>query len=344
MSEFVVVGAGVMGAATARALARQGREVVLLERFALNHDRGSSHGTSRIFRFSYHEERYVRMAMESLPLWRELEDETGTDLLTITGGLDLGAALMDDHIEALGAAGAAFEVLDAAAVGERFPHLRVQPGERALFQPDSGFVLAEASVAAMAASAVKHGADLREETTVRELRRSADGVEVVTDAETFRPSVVVVTAGGWGRGLLEGVDYALPVTPTLETVAFFDIPTPVFPTLIDWRTPPFYSLPSPGRGLKVGEFRVGPVIDPDAADRVPSEESIAHMSAWVAERWRGADPRPTHAEACIYTNTPDEHFVLDRDGPVVVGSPCSGHGFKFAPWIGQRLAELAMQA
>ncbi len=340
--DVVVVGAGVMGAATARALARRGREVTVLERFEAGNVHGSSHGVARIFRLSYHEERYVRMAMESVPLWRALEEESGERLLVTLGGVDCGAIALERHVPALAAAGAAHEVLSGRQVAERFPFLRVGAEEQAVYQPDAGITMADATVRAMLRSAVAYGAEVRERTPARTVRVDGGRVEVETDGGVLRPRVVVVTAGAWVRNVLGDTGIDVPVTPTRETVAYFRIPEEdVLPPFIDWRDPPFYSLPSPGQGLKVGEFRVGPAIDPEDLSREPDTVSVEHMSAWVAERFPTADPEPHLAETCLYTNTADEDFILERHGPVVVGSPCSGHGFKFAPWIGERLADLA---
>jgi sarcosine oxidase len=338
--DAVVVGAGVMGAATARGLARAGHQVVLLERFELGHARGSSHGRSRIFRFSYQDPMYARMAQQALPLWRELEEEAGQELLRTTGGIDLGPAV-DGHARALHACGAAFELLGGEELVERFPALNVPPEDRALFQPDAGVVLADRAVAALIASAVDHGTDVRERTQVLGLTTREQGVEVSTPAETLRARVVVVTAGAWARGLLSGSGIDIPTRPTRETVAYFSLQDDGLPTLVEWGSPAGYALPSPGQGIKAGEHGAGPEIDPDAEPAGPSQASVDRLRAWVRERFPAADPEPHHAETCLYTNTPDESFILDRRGPIVIGSPCSGHGFKFAPLIGERLARLA---
>ncbi|HYH28365.1 MAG TPA: FAD-dependent oxidoreductase [Actinomycetota bacterium] len=338
--ETVVVGAGVMGAATAYALARRGVEVALLERFEVGHRNGSSHGAARIFRFSYHEERYVRMAMDSLPLWRRLERDSGREILSIRGGVDYGVPALSDHLDALRAAGARHEVVASEEVTDRYPFLRAKPGERALLQPDAGIVLADGTLRAFLDASPD--VDLREGERVTALRVDGDRAIVETEQEIYSSDVAVVTAGGWAKGLLEGIGYRLDVRVTAETVAYFRTPDEErLPAIIDWRDPPFYALPSPGQGLKVGEFRVGPEVDPDGERPPPSEESIRHMSDWVGERYATVETTPHHAETCLYTNTPDEDFVLDRAGPVVVGSPCSGHGFKFAPLIGEMLADLA---
>ena len=158
----------------------------------------------------------------------------------------------------------------------------------------------------------------------------------------MRAESVVVTAGSWARRLLSSAGIALDVRPTRETVAYFaldEVPPPV----VEWGTPAIYALPDPGRGLKVGQHIAGPTTDPDD-EGAPDAASVARLQTWVAERFPTADPRARRPETCLYTNTPDESFVLERHGNVVVGSPCSGHGFKFAPLIGDLLADLAEQA
>ncbi|MGH2676871.1 MAG: FAD-dependent oxidoreductase, partial [Actinomycetota bacterium] len=218
-ADAVVVGAGVMGSATARVLAGAGVDVILLELFAVGHARGSSHGRSRIFRFSYPDRRYVRMAMEALPLWREVEEDAGEELLRTTGGLDFGPTVMD-HAEALGAEGARFELLDETDVAARFPFLRPPTG-RALFQPDAGFVRADQAVAAFVRTAASAGAEVVEERPAVSVRAEGGQAVVETKEETYRAPVAVVTAGGWARTLLGPAGIDLPVRPTRETVGYF---------------------------------------------------------------------------------------------------------------------------
>jgi sarcosine oxidase len=338
-TDVVVVGAGVMGAATAAALARGGRDVMLMERFQVGHDRGSSHGRSRIFRLSYPEPGFVRMAQEALPLWRRLEEEAGEPLVRETGGLDTGPWL-EEHGRALEACGVEFEWLDGAEVARRFPVLGAGSGERFLFQPQAGVVSADRAVAAFVRAAWAHGGELRQGQRVLEIRSSEDMVSVRTEDGAVRARVAVVTAGAWARGLLASAAIDLPVHPTRETVAYFGIEEEAVPTLIEWGEPAGYALPSPGQGIKAGEHGAGPPADPDQ-DGEPSGPSIERLARWIRRRFPAADPRPHLAETCLYTNTSDERFILERRGPIVVGSPCSGHGFKFAPLIGERLAALA---
>jgi sarcosine oxidase len=338
-AHVVVVGAGVMGSAAAAALAEAGRDVVVLERFRLGHDRGSSHGRSRIFRFSYGERRYVRMAMEALPMWRELEERAGDAVLRTTGGLDLGGGVKE-HAVALGAEGADFEVLDEAQAGRRFPFVTFPPGP-ALFQPDAGVLLADRALAAFQRMVVRDGGEILERSPARSLVVDGHAAVVETDAETYRADVVVVTSGGWVRELLSPVGIDVPVKPTRETIAYFALDEALpLPAIVEWNEPAGYALRSPGQGIKAGEHGTGPETDPNEEGTV-RDEAVARVAEWVGRRFPDADAQPHLAETCIYTNTADESFILERFGPVVVGSACSGHGFKFSPWIGRKLAALA---
>lgn len=337
--DVAVVGGGVMGCATAWALAERGLGVVLLERFEIGHRHGSSHGGSRIFRFSYPDPHYVAMAQESLELWRALERKAATSLIVSTGGFDTGKRL-HDHVAALEACGAPYELLTAGEAGSRWPDLLYGAVDTVLYQPDGGMIHADEAWRTFTRLAVEAGVDLRERTMVEAIHREDGSLRVRTESEDVAAGVVVVTAGGWSRSLLAPLGIFLETNPTRETVAFFDFPHERFPTLVDWGTPAVYALPAPGHGLKVGEHIAGATTDPDDEGSV-NEESVQRLKRWVASWFPEASRDPRHVETCIYTNTTDEHFILERHGDVIVGSACSGHGFKFAPLIGRRLAALA---
>lgn len=319
----MVVGAGVMGLATARALARAGRDVVVCEQFEPGHDRGSSHGSSRIVRLSYPEARWVRLAQESYPLWRELEAESGRALLELRGTLDLGE--WEPNRDALDACGAPYEVLDAAAIERRFA-IRADAG---LFQADGGIIRADLAVRALADGLTVHAG-----TKVEAVEEDGDAVVV----GGLRAGAAVVTAGAWAPELV-GVD----ATPTVETVSYFELDEPV-PSVIDTTTGEHagYALSSPGGLLKAGVHQSGAVTNPDAVAE-PDPELAERTAAWVERRFAGAGAATTR-ETCLYTTRANDEFLLERRGRVVVGSACSGHGFKFAPVIGARLAALAADA
>jgi sarcosine oxidase len=339
MTDVFVVGAGVMGAATARELARRGREVVLFERFEIGHTKGSSHGASRIFRLSYDDPMYVRMAQEALVLWRELEDEVGDPILTTTGGVDVGEpALANDA--ALEACGATHERMTGVEAAERFPVFTFGHEETVVYQPDAGIVHAERSVRAFVDSAVRHGAELHEHACVESVRPDGDGVAITVAGDELRGGAAVVTAGAWARPVLSTAGIDLPVTTTRQTATYFGLEGPPPPVLVQWESYPLYALADPGRGIKAAQHQQGGPADPEEPGLV-DEEQVARLARWVGERFPDVDAASRPADTCMYTNTADERFILERRGPVVIGSPCSGHGFKFAPLIGSRLADLA---
>jgi sarcosine oxidase len=336
-AEVVVVGAGAMGLATACALGLAGRDVLLLEQFSLGHDRGSSHGSSRIFRLSYPDVEWVRRAAEALPLWRQLEADCGETLLELHGSVDLGS--WGANRDALAAAGVAFEVLGRAEADRRFG-LRLAPGEQALYQADGGIALAEGTLRALLESALSSGVAVRERAAVAAVREVGGVVEVALDGETLKVRAAVVTAGAWAQRLVE-----LDAQPTRETVAYFDCSGPV-PSLIDGPLAAGslgYGLVAPGVGAKAGMHKSGRPTDPD--DVGAGDGALAQAAGeWLAGRLPRISPEPLRVETCLYTNLPDDRFALERRGRVVVGSACSGHGFKFAPLVGRTLARLAVEA
>lgn len=335
--DVIIVGAGVMGSSAAYASARRGRTVLLLDRFEIGHTRGSSHGGSRIFRFSYPDERYVRMAQEALPLWRALEEEVGEQLLVPTGGIDVGPQAVD-NARALEACGARAELLDRSEAARRWPFLSLPDSVPIMYSPDGAIVLASRAWRAFAAAAVERGALIQERSPVEDI--GIDGSVTLADGKRLRGRSVIVTAGAWARPLLSRAGIDIAVRPTRETIAYFEIPTEPVPALVEWGAPLIYALTSPGQGLKVGEHIAGPDADPDE-EAGPDLGSVERLGRWVKSRFPTASLPPHHVETCFYTNTTDESFILEGHGAIVVGSPCSGHGFKFAPLIGERLADLA---
>jgi sarcosine oxidase len=326
-----VVGAGVHGLATARALARRGVEVTIYEQFELDHERGSSHGASRIFRLSYPEVEWVRLAQEALPLWRDLEGESGEQLLELNGIVEFVRGPEEGSRPALEQQGARVEVLDAEEVVRRYPMVTAPPGTMAVFQADAGIVLAAKARHAFLSGARSHGA------------RFVEGRRI-EDLDELDEDIVVVTAGAWAKRLLARAGIDLPVTATSETVSYFvlEVDAPV-PSIVDFKPGGLghgtYALADPVHGLKLGIHKSGKAVDPD--DPIaPDPDLIDRMRKAAARYFPTAENEPAAVDTCLYTNTDDERFILERHGRVVVGSACSGHGFKFAPVVGERLADL----
>ncbi|MFC9919347.1 FAD-dependent oxidoreductase [Agromyces binzhouensis] len=355
--ETVVVGGGAMGAATAWQLARRGRDVVLLERYEPGHRNGASHGASRNFNVGYADPAYVAMLVEALPLWRELEAEARTPLLELVGVANHGPAAHFDAVHAaLTAAGIPSEFLPVDEASRRWPGIRFDT--RVLFNERAGRVNADAAIAALHATAAAAGADVRHRTRatrietlgedrVRVASVDPDGVEQVVEART-----AVVTLGAWTTRFVDGLALP-PLVVTQEGPAHFAVrdesmPWPSynhFPGAAAdgygyWRSP-VYGMLTPGEGVKAGWHGVGPVVDPDARDFLPVPDQLADLQRYARDWLPGVDADAATPISCTYTTTPDEHFVLDRIGPIVVGAGFSGHGFKFTPVVGRILADLA---
>jgi sarcosine oxidase len=331
-ADVIVVGAGIDGLATARALARDGVDVLLVEQFTIGHTRGSSHGRSRIFRLAYAEADWVQLAQEAFVGWRDLEAETRTTLLDLHGLVELVRPGEDGSRRALEERGVAYELLTRSQIEERFP-IAVPDGFSAIFQPDAGIARADLAQQAFLASLRRHGGRVLQGTRIDSL----------SDLDA---RAVVVTAGSWARGLLAREGIELPVVVTRETVGYFHLESerPI-PSVVDLkpgaRGHGTYALHDPEHGLKIGIHMSGPVADPD--EEGAPEPALVELIREAAVRWfPAADPEPAELDTCLYTTTDDERFILERRGRIVVGSACSGHGFKFAPAVGEKLATLAL--
>ena len=315
-----------MGSAAAYALARDGHDVTLYEQFEIGHTHGSSHGRSRIVRLAYPELDFVELAREAFAGWRELEREAGIELLELNGLLELVGDPAQGSSAALDAAGADYELVDAETARRRWP-VGVPDGLTALFQPEAGIVRSDVAHRAFVDRALARGAELRERTRVDSL----DDVDA---------DVVVLAAGPWVSRFFPD----LPVHTTRETVAYFRREGAPLPSVVQLdpvtRGHAVYSLHDPVHGLKAGAHHAGAHAGPEEEGE-PDPALVERVAEWVARTYPDADPEPVAAETCMYTTTPDERFILERRGQVVIGSPCSGHGFKFAPAVGTRLARMA---
>lgn len=353
--KVAVIGMGGTGSAAARFLARAGHGVVGFEQFTVGHTRGSSHGESRIIRYTYADEIYTRMMGEAYPLWQQLQAEAGEELLVRTGGVFFGkhdGPLMDSARAALDQNRVAYEWLDADESRRRFPALRLAETEAALFQPDMGYLRATDCVRANVRLARTYGADIREETPVRHVAQEGNQVRVTTEAgETIAFDRAVVTTGPWMGKFFQSLN--LPLAVTRQQVVYLK-PQPGaernfeadrLPVWIDAYANA-YGFPVDGRiaGVKLASHNLGEDADPGGMRRPPDEAYQTQLADYALSRFEGLTHQVTHAQTCLYTNTPNEDFLLDavpQMPHVWLVSGCSGHGFKFTILLGKIAAEAA---
>jgi len=356
---IAIIGAGLAGAATAWSLARRGHDVVILERSTPANHLGSSHGSARILRYTYPDTFYTGLMVDARRGWDELEALRGERLITPTGSLDYGetrdpgslAAVLDAH-------GIPHELLDAADAAARWPGL-VFDGP-VLWHESAGVIDAEAAVLAMVDLAVAAGADLRTDwAAARVLPQGEDHLVVSDKGETVVASQVVVAAGGWLPALLGGLGLpaeTLDAFPALEVrqeqaLHFpYRDPEAVWPTFISKRSDiQVYGLPG-GRdagftGQKVAEYNGGRIIPSALAhDRIVDPARRDRLVDYVAQALPGLVPEPYAETTCLFTNAPADEFIIDRAGGLTILSPCSGHGAKFAPLLGELTARLVTGA
>ncbi|MGK5113899.1 FAD-dependent oxidoreductase [Geodermatophilus sp. CPCC 205506] len=349
--EVAVVGAGLMGAATAWELSRRGVSVALVEAFDPGHRHGSSHGTSRIVRRAYADPFYVRLTARAMERWAEAEADTGTTLLRSTGGLDHGRAR--DPVGLAGLMlqeGVPHELLSAAEAQARWPGMRFDGP--VLFHPQAGVLDADAAVAAWVRRVGELGGVVLRRTRVLGIEPAGDGVLLRTDGPAIAADRVVVAAGPWLPELAPalGVPVGLPpLTVTQQQVFHFRLRDPgaAWPTFVHKGQLQLFGLPSGADGgsrpaFKVAQHDGGTPTTASGRDGVVDPASRERVAGYVAEFLPGLDPEPVAEASCLYTTTPTEDFVLDRVGPVVVVSPCSGHGAKFAALVGVLAADLVL--
>ena len=358
--DAIVIGAGAMGSAAAYYLSERGQGVLLLEQFELDHRQGSSYGYSRIIRYAYDHPEYVELAKDTFPLWFALQEKLGEQLVFQTGGLDFGPAgeaSLEATIAAMQASGLPYELLTLAESESRFPQFRLADNFKALYQPDSGFVKASKAVLGHIKLAKAMGAVVKDSAPVSALELQSDSVLVATADGTYSAGKLIVTAGAWAKRLLKQTGLDLPLAPLRCQLNFMAPPesTPfeaekcpvwiahvasLFPEAI-------YGIPShDGSGFKIA-FHGGPAFaHPAEIDREPDAENVAALRPFMRAHIPGIAEAPVReSRICLYTQTPDEHFVVDRHpeyAHVAIGAGFSGHGFKFSTTIGKMLTDIVL--
>ena len=356
--DVVVIGLGAMGSAAACHLARRGVRVVGIERFAPGHDRGSSHGRSRIIRLGYFEHpSYVPLLRRTYELWRELEAASGRTLVHTTGIVEIGApgsVLIEGTLSSSRLHDLPHEVIDATAVMRRFPAFRLPADFIGVVQPDGGYVVAEAATDAHLTLAKAAGAQLRHGETVTAVEPRPNGVRVTTDRGVVDAGSAIVAAGPWVKSLLP--ELAVPLRVTRQLLAWFDPldkslfqkdKFPVF--MLESEHGIHYGFPLQGEGGEAGlkiakHHHADETVEAETYDRMASATDEAMIRSAMADYLPAANGSLLAAKTCLYTMPPDGDFLIDQypGAPqIIVASPCSGHGFKFAPVIGEVLADLA---
>jgi sarcosine oxidase len=349
--DAIVAGLGAHGSAAAYHLAKRGQSVLGFDRFARGHTLASFGGLSRIIRLSYYEHpSYVPLLKRAWDLWRELERESGETLLTQTGGLYMGppdGELVSGSLASARTHGLAHELLDNADLRRRYSVFDVDPEWIGVFDAQAGWLAPERSVETHLRLAERHGATLRFAEPIERWERDGDGVRVTSARGSYRARRLVIAAGSWLPRLLPQLAPHLWVErnvlfwfePKGELDAFARLPV----YIVEDTDRLYYGFPyDPKNGLKMAGLHFGDRVDPDTVDREPSARDEERVRAWLRRRMPLADGERRRAQVCMYTNSPDGHFIIDRDGPVAYASACSGHGFKFASAVGEILADLTI--
>ena len=359
--DAIVLGAGGMGSAAAYYLATSGQKVLLLEQFELNHQKGSSYGVSRVIRCTYDNPIYIELMRAAYPLWLTLEKESGEQLYVKTGGLDFGYPNQETFQtlkKSMDQAELDYEYLKADEVSQRFPQFCLADGMAAMFQAETGLLRASHCVLAHLRLAQQRGATVVDRAGVKQIIPHAASVEIQTATETYQAERLIITAGSWSKALLASIGIDLPLKIMPCQLGFFQPQEPEafkpgrFPVFLahmngDYGEMP-YGIPHEDEtlGLKLSTFYGWETVEnPSEVDYTPSAQWLERMRNFSRQYIRGAAGATISTRRCLYTLTPDKHFIVDRHpsyAHIVLGAGFSGHGFKFSTLMGKILAQLAL--
>lgn len=356
--DVIILGLGAMGSAAAYHLARRGLRVLGLEQYTPAHDRGSSHGRSRIIREAYFEDpAYVPLIQRAYALWAELEAEAATSLLVTTGGLMIGPRQGELVSGALASATGhrlVYELLETSELRRRYPLFHIGDDTVAVWEPRAGVLFPEACVRAHLGAAARHGADLHFEERVGRWEMVGRGVTVRTSRGRYEARRLIVTAGPWAGQALADLGLPLEVErnvmywfrPLANADAFGPDRFPIY--ILEYAPEAFvYGFPAMGdEGIKIAHHHSGELCTPSSIRREVSTEETARMRGLLSRYLPDGNGDLLETATCMYTNTPDGHFIIGRHPArpaVILACGFSGHGFKFAPVIGEILADLATE-
>ena len=356
--DVMVLGLGANGSSALYHLSKTGLRVCGIDRFTPPHAFGSSHGQSRIIRQAYHESPlYVPLVKEAYRLWQALEEACGEQLLLPTGGVILGsenAGVITGAKLSAETHGVPYEYLHSHNIKARFPALEPTEETVAVVEKSAGILFPEKCIEANLMLAANDGATLLYDEVVTDILPSNDGVEVVTTKGRYSTDKLIISAGAWMSDLLP--DLQLPLSVKRQVLFWFsntnqsvqaNLQPDKLPIYI-WEYTPgrmFYGFPDLGEGIKIAPHHEGQSAHPDLLSKEVSGEEVADMKA-IVDQYLDMDARFNYSDVCMYTNTPDEHFIIDyhpQHKHIVIGSPCSGHGFKFSSLTGKILADMAME-
>jgi sarcosine oxidase len=350
--DVIVIGAGAADASATYQLSKRGLRVLTLEQFAIGHDRGSKHGHSRIFRFAYDQVIYARMAMWALELWRDLGRDAVTQLYWPTGMLDFGGndAPKINRIEVvMREINSPFEILDLLAMNSRFLQWRPRDDWKIIFLEFAGIVSPILTLEVLIRLAREHGAKVMQNTPVLEVDLSdPKNPSVKTEHSVFTAEKLVITAGAWLPKLVPGLERRFKVQDNLT--AFFRpryleaFDPEKFPVFIQRDDEQVYGFPNFGlSGVKVAFHATGEIVDPDVRTVIQDDPRVAGLHKWLETYIPDAAGMFMQSNECMYSNTSNDDFVIDfhpASSNTVIASPCSGHGFKFTPILGEILADM----
>ncbi len=356
--EVIVLGLGANGSSALYHLSKTSYKVAGIDRFTPPHTYGSSHGESRIIRQAYHEHpMYVPLVKEAYKLWYELEKESKNKLFLQTGGIMLGdenASVVKGAKRSAETHGIAYEYLESEAIQQRYPAFKTSHDTVGVVEKEAGILFPEECIKANLQLSANNGAVLLFDEKVISIQPHHNGVEIITDKNKYQTHKLIVSAGAWLNQLLP--DLHLPLTVERQVLYWFAntdillqpyLQPNALPIYI-WEYEPnklFYGFPDLGNGIKVAPHHAGRTINPDLLSQEVSDEEVKNMSGIVTE-FVNIKPKFSHSSVCMYTNTPDEHFIIDfhpQYHNIIIGSPCSGHGFKFSSLTGKILADMALE-